>query len=177
MIPAGPVPSAFRQRDRAWRLLRTFTASAIREGGAPVAMVAPLLQFDAPEPDRLAVQRVLGELVSNAIDFGLLGLDSRLRATAEGYVAYFLERTARLDQLVHGAVSVTLENRPGAGVLRLRVSDPGPGFDAASALVRAPCPDAPFGRGIARVRATCQRVAYGGRGNIVVAEYAWGSAA
>ncbi len=177
MIHVSPAPHAIRARDRAWRLLRTFTASAIRDGGPAVAMVEPQLQFDAPEPDRAAVKAVLGELVSNAIDFGLLDLDARLRATAEGYVAYYLERATRLDGLVHGAVSVTLENRPHAGVLRIRVSDPGPGFDAASALTRPGCPDAPFGRGIARVRALCARVAYGGRGNVVVAEYAWGSSA
>jgi anti-sigma regulatory factor (Ser/Thr protein kinase) len=119
----------------------------------------------------------LAELFTNALDHGLLELDSRLKAGAEGFTPYLQARAECLATLQSGFIEVEIEpfRQPDAECLRLCVKDSGRGFDYARVVQgndtrgtnRA-------GRGISLVRALCSRVEYLGNGNEVVALYRLG---
>jgi CheY-like chemotaxis protein len=129
-------------------------------------------------PQSLAVNSVsmiLTELYSNALDHGLLGLESARKSTPEGFASYFEERAAALAELKDGYISVGLRyNRAGTEhTLVLRVEDSGPGFDTVHMDNDVHGVTAYRGRGIGIVRNLCRRVTYSGGGRVVDAEYAW----
>ena len=75
---------------------------------------------------------VLAELLTNAIDHGVLGIQSRVKHSADGFDAYYQDRDRRLAALQDGYVAVSLTHVPSASGARLivRVEDSGPGFTA-----------------------------------------------
>ncbi len=119
---------------------------------------------------------VLAELVSNAIDHGVLGLSSNLKGEPDGFEKYFTARAAALAKLKSGSVKIKLDHVTveGGGLLTISIKDSGKGFDYSSLKAIAECSlTAPSGRGIALVASICRSVAFRGAGNEVVAEFQW----
>ncbi len=112
---------------------------------------------------------VLAELVSNAIDHGVLGLDSRIKLEADGFQRYLRLRQEKLQRLLQGSVDIAIEalEQDGQPMLRIDVKDTGAGFDHARVLDLDPGMDAPFGRGIPLLKRICDKLEYHGRGNHV----------
>lgn len=75
---------------------------------------------------------VLNELFSNALEHGLLDLDSAIKSEPNGQAAYARERNRRLESLSDGVIIVDISRtETTAGPkLRVRVKDSGKGFDA-----------------------------------------------
>jgi anti-sigma regulatory factor (Ser/Thr protein kinase) len=118
---------------------------------------------------------VLAELFNNALDHGLLALDSRIKNQPDGFERYAQLRQAKLQALTDGHISLQLE-RIGSGaraLLKVTVTDSGPGFDQ-RALSAAVTPDGSTysGRGLTLVRRLCASLRFNERGNEVVAYYA-----
>ncbi|CAK0779001.1 two-component system, HptB-dependent secretion and biofilm response regulator [Gammaproteobacteria bacterium] len=115
---------------------------------------------------------ILAELYNNAVDHGLLGLDSRIKNGTDGFERYINLRTERMAALSEGYITIDLsivkERFP---MLRVRVMDSGPGFNYAAYGHIIDNDHIPFGRGIVLVRHLCRKVEFRGRGNEVVAYY------
>lgn len=110
---------------------------------------------------------VLSELYSNALEHGVLGLDSRLKCDAPGFADYYQERARRLQVIEEGYVRIDLAVEPLAagGRLKVEVRDSGDGFDVQQVLAQ-PLPERGLsGRGLALVRrlSTVARWTEGGR--------------
>jgi len=118
---------------------------------------------------------ILTELYVNALDHGVLGLDSVSKSDLEGFERYFMEREKRLAALEEGRISISLRYlpRPGGGHILLQVEDSGEGFDYRACTVDRGKENLLHGRGIHLVRQLCRSLCYEGRGNRVVAEYRW----
>lgn len=117
---------------------------------------------------------ILSELYNNALDHGVLALDSRLKHQEDGFGRYLDLREERLVGLQHGSIEIELERVQESQVpyLKLRVRDSGSGFPADSILDA----DISFstraaGRGIVLVKSLCTEVKYPGCGNEVIALY------
>ncbi len=112
---------------------------------------------------------VLSELVANAMDHGVLALDSLIKLEPDGVQRYLVSRQQKLGALSTGAIdlAITAIDRDGRPMLRIVVKDSGAGFDFAGALDGPPRMDAPFGRGIPLLRRVCEHVEYRGCGNEV----------
>ena len=118
---------------------------------------------------------ILGELLSNALDHGLLRLDSRLKKDPQGFAQYYFERAAALAALHDGLIRVEFEHRSegAGGRLAIHVVDSGPGFDPAHGTQALADNTDHSGRGIALVRSLCESFAYHGNGNHAEAVYRW----
>jgi len=116
---------------------------------------------------------ILSELFNNALDHGLLGLDSRIKLEEDGFAKYLNLRAQGLQKLVEASITIEIEvERSGASpMLRIAVKDTGNGFDHARIIEAMPDAAQPFGRGIATVRRLCNRIRYRGCGNEVVVHY------
>jgi CheY-like chemotaxis protein/anti-sigma regulatory factor (Ser/Thr protein kinase) len=117
---------------------------------------------------------ILAELLNNALDHGLLALDSNLKAAPDGFERYLAMRVERLAALTFGLVEVEIEpcQTPEGEFLQLRVKDSGNGFDHATLLQEDITQSTTYaGRGIALVRDLCSKVEYLGNGNEVIALY------
>ncbi len=138
----------------------------------PVRTIENLLQSIPLLRDHHSFKFVLFELVSNAIDHGLLGLDSELKRGPNGFERYYSLREERLKKLESGRLQVELEIRDeDASEIILRVQDSGSGFDVGSLDIRglrAPS-EQPHGRGIELAAQLCKAITYYGSGNRVEA--------
>ncbi|AZN35601.1 ATP-binding SpoIIE family protein phosphatase [Iodobacter ciconiae] len=118
---------------------------------------------------------ILTELFVNALDHGVLGLNSAMKRGADGMEQYLCERANRLEMLTEGRIEIDLTglHHEGKDVLRIRVKDSGPGFDWSQLYIGDSGLDhqQAFGRGIALVRSLCASAQYHGTGNEVVAYY------
>lgn len=90
------------------------------------------------------------ELINNAVDHGVLQLDSSLKSSPEGFEQYFQERRKRLDALSRGGIDIwaSLEQFEEYCLLSVSVSDSGVGFIPGDKGNRLPGAEKPSGRGI-----------------------------
>jgi CheY-like chemotaxis protein len=118
---------------------------------------------------------VLTELFINALDHGVLQLDSTLKSSPDGFTHYFSEREQRLQKLqTQGEVNIEVScvKKIHGRFLRIRVEDSGNGFDP-SALLLDPKSDPTrlHGRGVSLIKRLCVSLEYLGAGNIAEAVY------
>lgn len=117
---------------------------------------------------------ILSELYNNALDHGILGLDSSLKSQADGFGRYLDVREERLASLQHGIIEIELERLQENQIpyLKLQVRDSGNGF-AAETIPNTDVSSrtVPAGRGIALVKTLCAKVEFQDKGNKVVALY------
>ena len=115
---------------------------------------------------------VLSELFNNALDHGVLKLDSSLKNDPEGMEQYFAERIERLAALEIGQIALRIERLLGesCACLRISLSDSGDGFDFSTVMF---CDLAAnqqrHGRGIGLLLGICDSLQYFGNGSEVTA--------
>lgn len=158
-----------------WRFEYELRTQAIQHFDPLPLLLQLLMELPALRPHRGRVFTVLAELYSNALDHGLLRLDSELKTSHEGFAEYYRLRQQRLSQLQDGFVRLSFEHspRPYGGRLRMRVEDSGPGFDWQRWQANL-VPDGSYsGRGLSLLASLCHSLHFEGRGNIVEANYDW----
>lgn len=157
----------------AWSLDMGLEAGTLKKIDPLPVLMNWLVQTQLPEWQRIHVYTVLSELVNNAVEHGLLGLDSAEKSTVEGFESYYTKRNDLLEKLAQGHVSVRLEQAPivGGRLIKMRVEDSGNGFDVDKVYSMLDDNKEKFGRGIALARSMCSTLVYKGNGNTVEAEY------
>ncbi|MEE1866446.1 MULTISPECIES: fused response regulator/phosphatase [Pseudomonas] len=122
-----------------------------------------------------ALHCVLNELYSNALEHGVLGLDSGLKRDAQGFAEYYRQRNERLQALCSGYIRVGLRIEPQGqdGRLIIEVEDSGKGFDVSNVLARPLVEQGLHGRGLNLVRRLSRRAEWGDQGRRVCVEFAW----
>lgn len=118
---------------------------------------------------------VISELYSNALEHGVLRLDSALKRSGQGFGDYYAQRQRRLDALTDGCIWLSIkQSAQGAGgVVTIRMEDSGPGFDHEAVKTDAVATSALSGRGMKLVRQLATRVDYLGCGNTVEVDFQW----
>jgi len=116
---------------------------------------------------------ILSELFNNALDHGILKLDSALKRLPDGFERYLQVRAERLVVLSSGLIEIDIEptRESGEETLKIRVKDSGCGFDHAKLAPGTNGIADRAGRGIALARNLCAKLDYLGEGNEVVAHY------
>jgi len=122
-----------------------------------------------------ALYSVLAELYSNALEHGVLGLDSSLKRDVAGFTRYYQQRNARLDELKEGYVRVHLQVTPEGegGCLAIGVEDSGKGFDVGQVLERPVDPGRLSGRGVNLVRQLGRNASWSDDGRSARVEFYW----
>ncbi|GGP26215.1 ATP-binding SpoIIE family protein phosphatase [Silvimonas amylolytica] len=130
------------------------------------------------KPYQSEVFLILSELFVNALDHGLLNMDSGLKQGEQGMDRYLLVRGQRLAALTQGQIEIDLNGLRinGRDVLRIRIKDTGPGFDWPRFNLPEDDPERLHGRGLMLVRSMCASIQFPGSGNEVVVHYLPGPA-
>ena len=145
----------------------------------PLSLVEDLIKaIGALERYRSEVYTIIAELYANALEHGILGMDSMLKETPEGFAEYYAERERLLSGLDSGWLYIDIEyiGDLSAGELILQIEDSGKGFDSAAAAREELCEEnfaRANGRGLELVRSLCEGLSHDPRGNYVRAVYAW----
>jgi len=157
-----------------WRLNLMLGAEEIKRLDALPLVMNWLDQLQIGTHHRGQTFLVLGELFNNALDHGLLRLDSHLKQDPNGFEQYIQLREERLANLSDCSVEVDLERFQVDEQDRLRISvrDSGPGFDFTSMIAKREAQqDQLSGRGIMLVKQLCLSLEYADQGNEATAIY------
>ncbi|MEN0038859.1 MAG: fused response regulator/phosphatase [Cellvibrio sp.] len=118
---------------------------------------------------------ILAELYTNALEHGVLKLDSELKRTPDGFSEYYVLREQRINEVSEGFVRIYIAHKTNenGGLLKVRIEDSGNGFDHQSRSTDNLSSFGYSGRGIALVEKLCGTVTYLGCGNIVEVAFSW----
>ncbi len=171
--PATLLHEDVRQLDgQDWELAYTFRAASIREHNPLPFLLKVLMEVPGLRAHAGRLFTILSELYSNALEHGLLQLDSSLKLDSHGFTRYYLERNRRLRLLRDGWVRVVLDHQPDVdgGVLAIEIEDSGDGFVEQHTGQRH---GGYAGRGLELVRALSDDLRFNARGNQVKVVFAW----
>ncbi len=158
-----------------WKAEFEFSAQVLRTVDLVPLLVNMLMQIQAPHEHRQRIYTVLAELCSNALEHGVLGLQSAMKLSANGFSEYYALRGQRLAELEEGFIKISLNHRPkdAGGNLTIRIEDSGEGFDYQQGSKAQSDKASLSGRGKTLLKQLCSEYHYLGKGNIVQAEYHW----
>jgi len=158
-----------------WNLTLNFCGERLRETNPVPILVNHLLEMEELESERQSLFTVITELYVNALDHGVLGLDSDMKSDAAGFAEYFKVRESRLAALEVGYVifDISVEQIADVRRIHLRVEDSGKGFDYKNFRPATEDDQKLSGRGIVLVEGLCNSLSYEGSGNIAKASFEW----
>lgn len=158
-----------------WSVSFEFRAASLKRFNPLPYLLQLLLEVHGLRAQSGALYSVLAELYSNALEHGVLGLDSSLKRDASGFARYYQERNARLDALRSGYVRVHLEIVPTGegGCLSIRVEDSGKGFDIARVMERPAENVRLSGRGVNLVQQLGRNASWSDNGRSARVEFFW----
>jgi len=146
----------------------TFDPRALNYYDLGSNLVGFLGRNGVPDDVSQVLALLLSETIVNAVDHGVLGLDSAIKETS--FEAYETARSTQLALMDTQQVTVMVRvNQTPSGAfsdLQARISDPGRGF-AWRSFVEAPeaSTDKPFGRGLLLLKALGRDLAFNEAGN------------
>lgn len=122
-----------------------------------------------------SLHAVLSELYSNALEHGVLGLDSQLKRDVQGFADYYQERARRLGALSDGFVRIDFRVEPHAegGRLMIEVLDSGAGFDVQRVLSRPSLAQGLSGRGLNLIQRLASNARWSEGGRCAHVEFVW----
>ncbi len=143
----------------------------------PVPLMTHFInQVQGLKPYTNTLNTILAELYSNALEHGLLGLDSSLKNSAQGFARYYALRHERLLALTEGCIKFAMTHEPSeqGGKLVLQVTDSGQGFALPTLAEKSLAAVSNYhGRGIRLIETLCQRLEFLPPGNSVIVEFDW----
>lgn len=158
-----------------WSVSFEFRAATLKRFNPLPYLLQLLLEVHGLRAQSGALYSVLAELYSNALEHGVLGLDSSLKRDASGFARYYQERNTRLDQLQDGYVRLHLQVTPKGegGCLSIRVDDSGKGFDVARVMERPVDGVRLSGRGVGLIRQLSRKASWSDDGRSAHVEFYW----
>jgi len=169
-------PAAHMLSDRGeWKLSLRFDGARLRETNPVPVLINYLMEMEELEAERQSLFTVITELYLNALDHGVLALDSTLKTDPAGFEAYVQTRESRLASLDNGHVifNLSVEQKAARRSILLRVEDSGKGFDFTNHAAPNAGDMALSGRGLVLIRDLCESLEFEGNGNITVARFSW----
>lgn len=178
---SGKETSPLKAGPRDWGFRYELRPETLKVFDPLPLMLHVLLQVPFLRPVVGQIYTVMAELYSNALEHGVLKLDSSLKVSPEGFTEYYQLRKERLQSLQEGRVTISLDYTGDAwgGRLAIDIEDSGDGFDYQRLLSERDNRDVESqhnyaGRGIDLLRSLCDSMVYSGAGNQVRAVFLWG---
>jgi len=158
-----------------WSLSFEFRAQTLKRFNPLPYLLQVLQEVHGLRAQSGALHTVLNELYSNALEHGVLGLDSGLKRDALGFATYYQERSQRLTALQHGYIRLHLhvEPLPQGGRLVIEIEDSGKGFDVGKVLARPLLEQRLCGRGLSLIRRLSRHAEWADEGRRARVEFAW----
>ena len=158
-----------------WSVSFEFRAATLKRFNPLPYLLQLLLEVHGLRAQSGALYTVLAELYSNALEHGVLGLDSSLKRDASGFTRYYQQRSTRLDELQDGFIRVNLQVTPKGegGCLTVRVEDSGKGFDVERVMQRPADGVRLSGRGVGLIRQLSRNASWSDDGRSARVEFFW----
>lgn len=157
-----------------WAIQFSLDIKSLRQFDVLPYIMQAVNQLQPLESGRTSVHTVLTEMFANALDHGLLKLDSSMKDTPQGYMDFYQEKQKRLESMEDGHIQVSLRHEldgEAGGRLSLHLMDSGEGYDFKNVDTQK---NQFSGRGLKLVSSLCTEMKVLGKGNSVMAYYDWG---
>ncbi len=153
----------------------TLRGGRLRDSDPVPLIINHIQELEGINGHRRLLFTILTELYVNALDHGVLQLDSSLKSSPDGFSHYFAERERRLLDLENGYIQILIQTRPrsNGGEVLIQLEDSGNGFDYSGYQAEDPSKPIPSGRGIRLLSELCDSLTYHSPGNRVEAIYSW----
>ncbi|NOZ54969.1 MAG: fused response regulator/phosphatase [Gammaproteobacteria bacterium] len=158
-----------------WEFTFNLEVDALKSLDPLPLIVQSIVEMQGLKEQRQQLYTIISELFYNALEHGLLGMDSALKNTMDGFSKYYGERGKRLAELNEGYININIKHHSykSGGQLLLRIEDSGKGFDYVEQL-KAPERCREYnGKGLRLLVAMCKSVNFIGKGNIAEVVYVW----
>jgi len=160
-----------------WKFTSTLHYDVLRSLNPVPEILNKILQFTHLAPYKEDLFTVLSELYNNALDHGILKLDSKLKNGSNGFTSFYKKREKLLSNLKEGRITIEVSHQPeyDGGRLTFIVTDSGDGFDM-NTIKRDSQKDSEVryhGRGMPLINEICDSVNYSEKGNSIKVRYAW----
>jgi serine phosphatase RsbU (regulator of sigma subunit)/anti-sigma regulatory factor (Ser/Thr protein kinase) len=173
--PETPAHAPARGRGSHWALEMRLGPAQLRKITLAPFVSGLVEQLGIPRRLRSNVFCVLSELLANALDYGVLGMDPAILEQDNGRERFREDRAQRLAGLASGSLwfKAAVEPSGGGEFLQVEIEDSGGGFDIESLearLSRLKVSEAVRrGRGLELVRSVCDTLRFDQDGRRVVA--------
>lgn len=157
-----------------WKNSMEFEVKTLQHVSPVPVMLNSIMEIQGLFKFKEAIFIIVSELFNNCLDHGLLGLDSKLKNSAEGFSKYYELKAQRLNQR-EGYIKVLFSHRPfeNGGQLIIRMKDSGEGFDHRTLTANFSDNQNYHGRGMALVNTLCKELQYSDGGTRVKAVFEW----
>ena len=158
-----------------WKTAMEFDIDALRLLSPVPVMVNALMEIQGLHAHRQSIFLIISELFTNALDHGVLGLDSTIKGTPEGFMRFYELKDKRIQDLPQGKIRLLFSHEPTdeGGRLTIKVSDSGNGFEWRTRKQDLKENVSFSGRGLKLVETLCKRLTFHGKGNRVTAVFDW----
>jgi CheY-like chemotaxis protein len=174
LIPIGnsPMTTELLETEWDWKYQLTLKGEELAKLNPIPILISQIQELDNKLENNLqSLYTILTELYINALDHGILKLDSTLKHNPQGFELYFDEREARLSKLDTGYINFSFYGYRQNNQLKIKITieDSGSGFDISKVLNKSHHPSdiALCGRGIFLVNELCHSLVYSEPGNKV----------
>lgn len=178
MQPNQMIASAVLERippPSDWSLNYVFSAANLRCNPHPIeSIVDAIIGMQPITPYKEDIFIILSELYNNALEHGILQLDSCIKQQSNGFLAFAEAKQKALETLSEGRLMVDIQHEAlsdSKGRLRILVSHDGPG--RALDVTTQTSSEIFSGRGITIVRFLCSDFQFDDGGARVEAVYEW----
>lgn len=156
-----------------WQLeFNVHAASLSRIDPVPV-LLSQLQELENIKNHRQNLFLILSELFNNALDHGILNLDSKMKSDPDGFTEYIDKREQRMQTLTDENILISIEKIDFYNIkyLKIGVKDSGDGFDLNKNIQDLDVNEKFSGRGIKLIKELCFHVEYKCNGNEVEVIY------
>jgi len=149
-----------------------YAASLSKIDPVPV-LLSQIQELEDIKDHRQNLFLILSELFNNALDHGILHLDSKMKSDPDGFSEYIEKREQGLEELTDESIIITIEKLEiyKTKYLKIRIKDSGEGFDLNKDIQELAVNEKLSGRGVKLVNELCLKVEYKGKGNDVEVVY------
>ena len=174
-LPVHPgVPKAMEKSDD-WRIAVSLGANELKYLDVVPLLTQIVAKIHVTREHHSALFLILSELFNNALDHGVLQLDSRVKLGHDGFDKFLQLREARMRELSSGRIDIEIERTliEGNQAVKIRVADSGKGFDygALQASATNQVKHIQHGRGLTLMKSMAYKLEYSGRGNEAIVHY------
>ncbi|MDH5216714.1 MAG: fused response regulator/phosphatase [Gammaproteobacteria bacterium] len=157
-----------------WRVSYKLEAPVLKKMDPMPMLMQGISELEDVGGHKQAIYLIMRELYANALEHGVLQLDSRIKQQENGFEKFFSEKDRLLSELNTGFVEIEVEfsmvdqNRS----VEITIRDSGDGFTFGE-MEKSSAGSSYHGRGISMLNNLCGRVLFNEAGNQATAVYTW----
>ncbi len=158
-----------------WHIKLDFQSGFIRNSNPTPILIQAISDMQGLGNHREKLFLILTEMYSNAVEHGLMKLDSSIKEEKNGFQKYYELRQAMLKELLDGQILIDIEHyaEDSKGIVSITLVHNGAGFDLDQVVSEDGVNMKKSGRGISLIASLCRKYEYSDSGKRLNVEYEW----